>query len=155
STGGSTGEEDEDELSVSAETKQNTYYNESPSEKAIIRQNVKNDGAAVCRETHRETSSKFELDKENGLSLSEKGYRKITRSKSMPGTDSFEELLQHYQEENQILEELVKTKDDKIFELEEQLLSLNQDLAAAENKNRKLQEENCALLHGIAKLQMQ
>ncbi|XP_076332498.1 PRKC apoptosis WT1 regulator protein-like [Tachypleus tridentatus] len=155
STGGSTGEEDDDGLLVAAETKQNTDYNESPIEKAISCQNVKNDRAAFRTETHCKTSPKFELDKENGLSLSEKGYQKIAWSESTPGTDSFEELLRHYQEQNQILEEHVKTKEDKIFMLKEQILHLNQDLAAAENKNRKLQEENAALLHGMAELQMQ
>lgn len=153
STGGSTGEEEDDEFLVAAETKQNTDYNESPLEKAINSQNVKNDHAAFRTETHCETSPKFELDKENGLSLSEKGYQKIAWSE--PDTDSVEELLRHYQEQNQMLEERIKTKEDKIFMLKEQILHLNQDLAAAENKNQKLQEENAALLHGMAELQME
>lgn len=148
-TGGSTGEEDE--VLVSAETKQNTDYNESPLENVTSRQDSKDGGAASlrCAEEHRKSSSDFEHEEGNN-GHAEKVKLETTMSKSL----TFQELLQHYQIENKKLQNLVEVKENKIFELEQEVISLSQDLATSEIKNRKLQEENTALLHGMAKFKM-
>lgn len=169
STGGSTGE-DEEELLMSAETRRNTNYNEAQVEKD--HQGVSESISMSKTFSQRINKSPSDLDADDednqdydsAVNQSDSTVSLVQESVESPRlsvqngrpetpcSENLEELLERAQEENHHLLNIVKEKDDKIAFLEQKINSLNRDLMKANCDTRKLQEENRALLNALTEL---
>lgn len=170
STGGSTGEDEDELLSLTAETKKNTLYNEG-----IDRD--KNDNPSVedrlSKSFNRRNKSPSDLDaddednqdydsavnqSDSTMSLHQETSMSRCRTANgrpdTPNTESLEELLERAREENKILLELLAEKERKIAVLQEDVSRLSRVLQTTDRENDKLKEENKALLRAMSQLRV-
>ncbi|XP_034946518.1 PRKC apoptosis WT1 regulator protein-like isoform X2 [Chelonus insularis] len=159
STGGSTGE-DEEELGGSClETKHNTHHNEFLDHELIEERTAK-----VYTQRRNKSHSDLEADDEEFDSLnqsdsvnqSDHGNHTTQLNSSSnrdrvptPTSNNTQELIERAQEENRRLLALLEDQDHKIMALEAQLLQQQREMAIERDR---LREENAALIRAMAAL---
>ncbi|XP_023227279.1 PRKC apoptosis WT1 regulator protein-like [Centruroides sculpturatus] len=153
STGGSTGE-DEEELLMSAETRRNTNYNEAQVEKDHSGASENIGIAKTFPQRINKSPSDLDADDEDNqdydsavnqsdstVSLVQEPVdspRSVQNGRpETPCTENLEELLERAQEENHHLLNIVKEKDDKIAFLEQKINSLNRVSFNIFSKNKQ------------------
>ncbi|XP_034233863.1 PRKC apoptosis WT1 regulator protein-like isoform X1 [Thrips palmi] len=153
STGGSTGEDEGDVLSITAETRRNTIQNEHLTHESVPEER------AVCKtfpQRRSKSPSDLEADDEDNQDLDSLNQSDSTVSSvpqcRRPGTptgENPEELLERAQEENRRLLSLLEDRDHKINVLEQRITQLQRDMAA---ERERLRDENAALIRAMASL---
>ncbi|XP_076370382.1 PRKC apoptosis WT1 regulator protein-like isoform X2 [Tachypleus tridentatus] len=173
STGGSTGEDEDELLSMSAETKRNTSLNESSSKyRAEVAMESLHE---PYRSRNNKSPSDLDADDEDNqdydstvnqsdstVSLvqddANRSVQKISTSVNgrpeTPCSESSEELLERARKENHRLLEVVKEKDALILFLEQKVDSLSCELSATQLEKKRLEEKNHSLLTGLANLKV-
>lgn len=153
STGGSTGEDEGDVLSITAETRRNTIQNEH-----LVHESVAEE-KGVCKtfaQRRSKSPSDLEADDEDNQDLDSLNQSDSTISSvpqcRRPGTptgENSEELLERAQEENRRLLCLLEDRDHKINVLEQRITQLQREMAA---ERERLRDENAALIRAMASL---
>lgn len=176
STGGSTGEDEDELLSMSTETKRNTAYNEAQAEKATaavaegetlpmkcypIRNNKSPSDLDADDEDNQDYDSAVNQSDSAVSLLHETGTIEVAATRptvngrpETPCSENLEELLDRAREENCRLLELLKERDDRISVLEQTVNNLSRDLAVVDTTRKKLQEENQTLIKAMAETQI-
>lgn len=174
STGGSTGEEEEEALGASAETRRNTVLNEAPLENPDEVAHPGEGEAAGRTYPARNNKSPSDLDaddednqdydsavnqSDSTMSLAQESalcelLAKVTTPVNgrpqTPCSERAEELLERAREENCRLLDLLKEKDVRIHALERKVIALGKELGDLAAENRDLRERNATLLGGLA-----
>lgn len=175
STGGSTGEEEEELLNMCAETRRNTALNETPpvdtagteqepaqaeaSHKFSLRNNKSPSDLDADDEDNQEydsavnqSDSTMSLAQESALcQLLSKAATPANGRPQTPCSERPEELLERAREENCRLLDLLKEKDVRIHALEKKVITLGKELGELASENRELRERNAALSGNLAK----
>ncbi|XP_034177046.1 uncharacterized protein LOC117602755 isoform X5 [Osmia lignaria lignaria] len=160
STGGSTGEDEEDLSGTCLETKHNTHHNEFLDHELIEERTAK-----IFTQRRNKSHSDLEADDEEFDSLnqsdsvnqSDHGNHEPQTSVNAankprlptPTGDSPHELIERAQEENKRLLSLLEDRDHKIMALEARLLQQQREMAI---ERERLREENAALIRAMAAL---
>lgn len=159
STGGSTGEDEEEVGGSCIETKHNTHHNEFLDHDLMEERNTK-----VYTQRRNKSHSDLEADDEEFDSLnqsdsvnqSDHGNHTAQvntippRPKtSTPTGDSTQELIEHAHAENRRLRALLENQDQKILALQTELLQQQQEMTM---ERERLREENAALIRAMAAL---
>lgn len=172
STGGSTGEDEDELLSLNAETKRNTLCNEViDRENNIYNQPAADDrvpkGFALQRnkspsdldaddEDNQDYDSAVNQSNSNASLAQEvmapSWFRTTNGRPQTPSSENLEELLERAREENRHLLELLENKDQKISQLEKEVSRLIRDLQASTSEHEKVKEENKALIRAMAQM---
>ncbi|XP_064490215.1 PRKC apoptosis WT1 regulator protein-like [Ornithodoros turicata] len=175
STGGSTGEEEEELLNVCAETRRNTTLNEtSPVDtpplgaesvteaeggrKFSLRNNKSPSDLDADDEDNQDydsavnqSDSTMSLAQESALcELLGKATAPTNGRPQTPCSERPEELLERAREENCRLLDLLKEKDVRIHTLERKVITLGKELGELMSENRELRERNATLLGSLA-----
>ncbi|XP_012345799.1 PRKC apoptosis WT1 regulator protein isoform X8 [Apis florea] len=160
STGGSTGEDEEDLSGTCLETKHNTHHNEFLDHELIEERTAK-----MFTQRRNKSHSDLEADDEEFDSLnqsdsvnqSDHGNHEPQTSVnatnqprlSTPTGDNPHELIERAQEENRRLLSLLEDRDHKIMALEARLLQQQHEMTI---ERERLREENAALIRAMAAL---
>ncbi|XP_076374766.1 uncharacterized protein LOC117220637 isoform X5 [Megalopta genalis] len=160
STGGSTGEDEEELSGTCLETKHNTYHNEFLDPELIEERTAK-----MFTQRRIKSHSDFEADDEEFDSLnqsdsvnqSDHGNHEPQTSVNTgnrprvptPTGDNPHELIERAQEENRRLLSLLEDRDHKIMALEARLLQQQHEMTL---ERERLREENAALIRAMAAL---
>lgn len=160
STGGSTGEDEEDLSGTCLETKHNTHHNEFLDHELIEERTAK-----MFTQRRNKSHSDLEADDEEFDSLnqsdsvnqSDHGNHEPQASVntvnqprlSTPTGDNPHELIERAQEENRRLLSLLEDRDHKIMTLEARLLQQQHEMTI---ERERLREENAALIRAMAAL---
>lgn len=160
STGGSTGEDEEDLSGTCLETKHNTHHNEFLDHELIEERTAK-----MFTQRRNKSHSDLEADDEEFDSLnqsdsvnqSDHGNHEPQSSVnatnqprlSTPTGDNPHELIERAQEENRRLLSLLEDRDHKIMALEARLLQQQHEMTI---ERERLREENAALIRAMAAL---
>ncbi|XP_060826988.1 PRKC apoptosis WT1 regulator protein-like isoform X4 [Bombus pascuorum] len=160
STGGSTGEDEEDLSGTCLETKHNTHHNEFLDHELIEERTAK-----MFTQRRNKSHSDLEADDEEFDSLnqsdsvnqSDHGNHEPQASVntvnqprlSTPTGDNPHELIERAQEENRRLLSLLEDRDHKIMALEARLLQQQHEMTI---ERERLREENAALIRAMAAL---
>ncbi|KAK3926448.1 PRKC apoptosis WT1 regulator protein [Frankliniella fusca] len=154
STGGSTGEDDGDILSMTAETRRNTIQNEH-----LVHDSVPEEKGSSKAFSQRRSKSPSDLeadDEDNqdldSLNQSDSTVSSVPQHCRRPGTptgENSEELLERAKEENRRLLCLLEDRDHKISVLEQRISQLHREMTA---ERERLRDENAALIRAMASL---
>ncbi|KAK6637103.1 hypothetical protein RUM43_010777 [Polyplax serrata] len=153
STGGSTGEDEDDILLTSAETKQNTQHNEN-----IDRDLVEDLGLPKSyHQRHNKSPSDLDADDEDNQNQSDSTVSSLvqvaeqpTRPRpNTPSGDTNVEQLKRAKEENRRLLSILEDKDFKIITLEKRIYQMEHDNSM---EIERLREENATLMRAMAAL---
>ncbi|XP_076284400.1 uncharacterized protein LOC143210948 isoform X2 [Lasioglossum baleicum] len=161
STGGSTGEDEEELSGTCLETKHNTYHNEFLDPELIEER-----AAKMFTQRRNKSHSDFEADDEEFDSLnqsdsvnqSDHGNHEPQKTSVTTGSrprvptptgDNPHELIERAQEENRRLLSLLEDRDHKIMALEARLLQQQHEMAM---ERERLRDENAALICAMAAL---
>ncbi|XP_057335262.1 PRKC apoptosis WT1 regulator protein-like isoform X2 [Microplitis mediator] len=162
STGGSTGEDEEELVGTCVETKNNTQHNEFLDHELIEERTAK-----VYTQRRNKSHSDLEADDEEFDSLNQSDSvnqsdhgnhsshphplnSNINRDHvSTPTDDDPQGLLERAQEENRRLLTLLESQDQKIMALEAQLLQQQREMVIERDR---LRDENAALIRAMAAL---
>ncbi|XP_015440183.1 PREDICTED: PRKC apoptosis WT1 regulator protein-like isoform X1 [Dufourea novaeangliae] len=161
STGGSTGEDEEELSGTCLETKHNTYHNEFLDPELIEERTAK-----IFTQRRNKSHSDFEADDEEFDSLnqsdsvnqSDHGNHEPQQTSVNTGNtprlptptgDSPHELIERAQEENRRLLSLLEDRDHKIMTLQGRLLQQQHEMTL---ERERLREENAALIRAMAAL---
>ncbi|XP_031833812.1 uncharacterized protein LOC116427512 isoform X7 [Nomia melanderi] len=160
STGGSTGEDEEELSGTCLETKHNTYHNEFLDPELIEDRTAK-----MFTQRRNKSHSDFEADDEEFDSLnqsdsvnqSDHGNHEPQTSVNTgnrprvptPTGDNPHELIERAQEENRRLLSLLEDRDHKIMALEARLLQQQHEMTL---ERERLRDENAALIRAMAAL---
>ncbi|XP_074099717.1 uncharacterized protein LOC141527887 isoform X1 [Cotesia typhae] len=161
STGGSTGEDEEELVGTCVETKNNTQHNEFLEHELVEERTAK-----VYTQRRNKSHSDLEADDEEFDSLnqsdsvnqSDHGHHShhanqlnsINRDHiPTPTDDNPQDLLERAQKENRRLITLLENQDQKIMALEAQLLQQQREMAIERDR---LRDENAALIRAMAAL---
>ncbi|XP_012272347.1 PRKC apoptosis WT1 regulator protein isoform X2 [Orussus abietinus] len=159
STGGSTGEDEEELSGTCLETKHNTHHNEFLDHELIEERATK-----AFTQRRNKSHSDLEADDEefdslnqsNGVNQPDQGTQEAQpaltpnrRTVQTPTGDDPQDLIERTQEENRRLLSLLETRDHKIMALEARLLQQQHEMAL---ERERLQEENAALIRAMAAL---
>ncbi|XP_015584921.1 PRKC apoptosis WT1 regulator protein isoform X2 [Cephus cinctus] len=159
STGGSTGEDEEELSGTCLETKHNTHHNEFLDHELIEERATK-----VYAQRRNKSHSDLEADDEEFDSLnqsdsvnqSDHGNHEPQSTSTVnrprlptPTGDNPHELIERAQEENRRLLSLLEDRDHKIMALEARLLQQQHEMAL---ERERLREENAALIRAMAAL---
>uniref|UniRef100_T1J5F9 Staphylococcal nuclease domain-containing protein 1 n=1 Tax=Strigamia maritima TaxID=126957 RepID=T1J5F9_STRMM len=142
STGGSTGEDEDELLSLNAETKKILYTMNFPSDLEADDEDNQDYDSTV-----NQSNSNASLAQEESS-----WYRASNGRPQTPSTENLEELLERAREENKNLLELLEKKDQKILQLERDVTKLKKDLQTSGTDCDKLKEENAALIWSLSQL---
>ncbi|XP_046985637.1 PRKC apoptosis WT1 regulator protein-like isoform X2 [Schistocerca americana] len=162
STGGSTGEDEDEIQSVTAETRRNTQHNEhvdrEPAEDRVThkpfqqRRNKSFRFSPSDLEADDEDNQEFDSLNQSDSTVSSLVHASDSHSRQRPGTptgDNPEELLERAQEENRRLLSLLEDRDRKITTLEARIAQIQRETALERDR---LREENAALIRAMASL---
>lgn len=157
STGGSTGEDEEDLSGTCLETKHNTHHNEFLDHELIEERTAK-----MFTQRRNKSHSDLEADDEefdslnqsDGVNQSDHGNHEPQTSVNTanqprlptPTGDNPHELIERAQEENRRLLSLLEDRDHKIMALEARLLQQQHEMAL---ERERLREENAALIRAM------
>ncbi|KAL0120540.1 hypothetical protein PUN28_008333 [Cardiocondyla obscurior] len=163
STGGSTGEDEEELSGTCLETKHNTHHNEFLDHELIEERN-----ARMYAQRRNKSHSDLEADDEEFDSLNQSdsvnqsdhgNHEPQTSANSANATvrprlptptgDNPHELIERAQEENRRLLSLLEDRDHKIMALEARLLKQQHEMAL---ERERLREENATLIRAMAAL---
>ncbi|CAL7949514.1 unnamed protein product [Xylocopa violacea] len=160
STGGSTGEDEEDLSGTCLETKHNTHHNEFLDHELIEERTAK-----MFTQRRNKSHSDLEADDEEFDSLnqsdsvnqSDRGNHEPQASVNAPNQprlptptgDNPHELIERAQKENRRLLSLLEDRDHKIMALEARLLQQQHEMTIERDR---LREENAALIRAMAAL---
>ncbi|XP_012164233.1 PRKC apoptosis WT1 regulator protein-like isoform X6 [Bombus affinis] len=160
STGGSTGEDEEDLSGTCLETKHNTHHNEFLDHELIEERTAK-----MFTQRRNKSHSDLEADDEEFDSLNQSdsvnqsdhgnhepqaSVNTINQPRlSTPTGDNPHELIERAQEENRRLLSLLEDRDHKIMALEARLLQQQHEMTI---ERERLREENAALIRAMAAL---
>ncbi|KAG7202970.1 hypothetical protein KM043_010107 [Ampulex compressa] len=160
STGGSTGEDEEELSGTCLETKHNTHHNEFLDHELIEERTAK-----TYTQRRNKSHSDLEADDEefdslnqsDGVNQSDHGNHEPQTSLTTasrprlptPTGDNPHELIERAQEENRRLLSLLEDRDHKIMALEARLLQQQHEMAI---ERERLREENAALIRAMAAL---
>ncbi|KAE8749421.1 hypothetical protein FOCC_FOCC003935 [Frankliniella occidentalis] len=154
STGGSTGEDDGDVLSMTAETRRNTIQNEHLAHDSVPEERGT---SKVYSQRRSKSPSDLEADDEDNqdldsLNQSDSTVSSVPQQCRRPGTptgENSEELLERAKEENRRLLCLLEDRDHKISVLEQRISQLHREMTA---ERERLRDENAALIRAMASL---
>nr|CAD7193715.1 unnamed protein product [Timema douglasi] len=163
STGGSTGEDEDETQNMTAETRRNTQHNEhmdraDPTELLVCKVNARDEeGEAIGMnpsdlEADDEDNQEFDSLNQSDSTVSSLVHLVEATTRPRPGTptgDNPDELLERAQEENRRLLSLLEDRDHKIATLEARVAQLQKELA---QEKERLREENTALIRAMAAL---
>ncbi|XP_024883893.1 uncharacterized protein LOC143902612 isoform X3 [Temnothorax americanus] len=160
STGGSTGEDEEELSGTCLETKHNTHHNEFLDHELIEERN-----ARIYTQRRNKSHSDLEADDEefdslnqsDSINQSDHGNHEPQTSVNAtvrprlptPTGDNPHELIERAQEENRRLLSLLEDRDHKIMALEARLLKQQHELTLERDR---LREENATLIRAMAAL---
>ncbi|XP_011632624.1 PRKC apoptosis WT1 regulator protein-like isoform X4 [Pogonomyrmex barbatus] len=160
STGGSTGEDEEELSGTCLETKHNTHHNEFLDHELIEERN-----ARMYAQRRNKSHSDLEADDEefdslnqsDSINQSDHGNHEPQTSVNVtvrprlptPTGDNPHELIERAQEENRRLLSLLEDRDHKIMALEARLLKQQHEMAV---ERERLREENATLIRAMAAL---
>lgn len=159
STGGSTGEDEEELSGTCLETKNNTHHNEFLDHELIEERTVK-----MYTQRRNKSHSDLEADDEEFDSLNQSdsvnqsdhtnhepqtSLNITNRRLPTPTGDNPHELIERAQEENRRLLSLLEDRDHKIMALEARILQQQHEMAI---ERERLREENAALIRAMAAL---
>lgn len=157
STGGSTGEDEEELGGACLETKHNTHHNEF-----LDHELLEERAAKIYAQRRNKSHSDLEADDEefdslnqsDGVNQSDHGAQEAQLTSNRhrlptPTGDNPQELIVRAQEENRRLLSLLEDRDHKIMALEARLLQQQHEMAI---ERERLREENAALIRAMAAL---
>ncbi|XP_020291506.1 PRKC apoptosis WT1 regulator protein-like isoform X3 [Pseudomyrmex gracilis] len=160
STGGSTGEDEEELSGTCLETKHNTHHNEFLDQELLEERT-----ARMYTQRRNKSHSDLEADDEefdslnqsDSINQSDHGNHEPQTSVTTTGRprlptptgDNPHELIERAQEENRRLLSLLEDRDHKIMALEARLLKQQHEMAV---ERERLREENATLIRAMAAL---
>ncbi|GAB1865582.1 PRKC apoptosis WT1 regulator protein-like isoform X3 [Camponotus japonicus] len=160
STGGSTGEDEEELTGTCLETKHNTHHNEF-----LDHDLIEDRTARIYTQRRNKSHSDLEADDEefdslnqsDSINQSDHGNHEPQTSVNATGRprlptptgDNPHELIERAQEENRRLLSLLEDRDHKIMALEARLLKQQHEMAV---ERERLREENATLIRAMAAL---
>nr|CAD7438175.1 unnamed protein product [Timema bartmani] len=159
STGGSTGEDEDETQNMTAETRRNTQHNEhmdraDPTEERAPQKTYtqRRNKSPSDLEADDEDNQEFDSLNQSDSTVSSLVHLVEAPTRPRPGTptgDNPDELLERAQEENRRLLSLLEDRDHKIATLEARVAQLQRELA---QEKERLREENAALIRAMASL---
>nr|CAD7424397.1 unnamed protein product [Timema monikensis] len=159
STGGSTGEDEDDTQNMTAETRRNTQHNEhmdraDPTEERAPQKTYtqRRNKSPSDLEADDEDNQEFDSLNQSDSTVSSLVHLVEAPTRPRPGTptgDNPDELLERAQEENRRLLSLLEDRDHKIATLEARVSQLQRELA---QEKEWLREKNVALIRAMAAL---
>ncbi|XP_066999179.1 PRKC apoptosis WT1 regulator protein isoform X2 [Anabrus simplex] len=152
STGGSTGEDEDEAQCMTAETRRNTQHNElldrEPVEERVSHKTYpsqRRNKSPSDLEADDEDNQEFDSLNQSDSTVSSLVHPTEPPCRPRPGTptgDNPEELLERAQEENRRLLSLLEDRDHKIATLEARILQLQREMAM---EKERLREENATV----------
>ncbi|KAK7792331.1 hypothetical protein R5R35_013821 [Gryllus longicercus] len=159
STGGSTGEDEDEVQSMTAETRRNTQHNElidrEPVEERVSHKTTypqRRNKSPSDLEADDEDNQEFDSLNQSDSTVSSLVHPTDPPTRPRPGTpagDNPDELLERAQEENRRLLSLLEDRDHKIAALEARVSQLQREMAL---EKERLREENTALIRAMTSL---